>query len=207
MSIARVYTTKGPVRKDGLKCEKCGDPIRKGVDRRRTFAVGYRGHEHTRCLKAECTPTRAELESSAVASVYDVIDGVDFGSLGSLEDLTSVKDEVVAVLQEVASEYESNEMYEINYDLQERAETLNSAADELEGWEPEGEAPDEDTVDCPECGGSGQIPHDDPAQPDQDCDECDATGEVEADHEESFDEWMDAARESLQEAIDGLELP
>ena len=62
MSLARVYTTKGPVRKDGLTCGKCGAAIVKGQDRRRTFAVGFRGWEQTRCMRPECTPTRAELD-------------------------------------------------------------------------------------------------------------------------------------------------
>lgn len=144
MSLARVYTTKGPVRKDGLVCGKCRKPIVKGQDRRRTFAVGFRGYEQTRCMDAACTPTRSELESSALATVYGVIDGIDFSSLGSVEDLESVRDDVAAACEEVASDYEMNEMYEVNYDLQERAEMIRSAGEELQNREPEVEQPEDD---------------------------------------------------------------
>lgn len=184
MSIARVYTTKGPVRKDGLKCGKCGDPIRKGIDRRRTFAVGFRGWEQTRCMKPECTPTRGELESSAVATVYDAADSIEFDQLSSLEDLAQARDDVVAALSEVADEYEGNEMYEINYDLQERAEMLRAAESELESWAPENDEPSEDDPDSWEVDGND-------------------TGDFETAH----DVWLAETQESLQEAIEGLELP
>jgi hypothetical protein len=55
---------------------------------------------------------------------------------------------------------------------------LNSAADELEMWEPEEEEPTED-------------------------DEYDE----ETDFQEAHEAWLGAARESLQAAIDGMELP
>lgn len=202
MSQARIYTTKGPVRKDGLKCGKCGDPIRKGIDRRITFAVGFRGYEQTRCLKPECYPTRSERESSAVASVYDAIDSIDVSNIDTAEDFTSARDEIVSAIEEVVSEYEYNEMIEVNYDLQERRDMLQSAADELSSWEPEGDEPEEE-VDCDECGGSGQVTNDEGE--DEDCDECGGTGTVE--NPESHEDWVDATREAFQEAIDGLELP
>lgn len=178
MSLARIYTT-AKVRKDWT-CEKCGAAIRKGIDGRISFAVGFRGYEHTRCTKAECRPTRSELESSAVGTVYAAQDDIDFSSLDSLDALTEARDSVVEAAREVASEYESNEMYEINYDLQERAETLNSAADELENWEPETDEPDEDD------------------------------NETWGDHdsyEEAFEAWVDEARESLEGAVNDMELP
>lgn len=203
MSIARIYTSK-TVRKDWV-CGKCGDTIRKGLDGRRSFAVGFRGYEQTRCMKQECTPTRAELESSSIASIYDAIDSADLSACQSLEDLESVRDDVVSAIQEVADEYESNEMFEVNYDLQERVETLQAAADELGNWVPEDDEPDEDE-ECEECSGTGRIPHDDPAQPDQDCDECETTGRVEVDPS-AREEWLEEARESLQAAMDDMELP
>lgn len=178
MSLARIYTTKGPVRKDGLTCGKCRQPIVKGQDRRRTFAVGFRGYEQTRCMKPECTPTRSERESSAVATVYDAIDGIDFSALGSREDLEAARDEVVAACEEVADEYESNEMYEVNYDLQERADMIRSAGDELANWEPEDDEP-------------------------EDMDE-DAVSDNET---EEWLEWLANAQESLESAINDMDLP
>lgn len=180
MSQARIYTTKGPVRKDGLTCGKCGTAIVKGQDRRRTFAVGFRGYERTRCMKTECTPTRGELESSAVGAVYDAIDSVDLSQIETVEGFTEVRDDIVSSIMEVADEYEQNEMFEINYDLQERVDTLQSAAMELENWEPE-EEPEED-----------------------DFDEGDSDFET---FEEQHADWVEEIRESLQAAIDDLELP
>lgn len=208
MSLARIYTTKGPVRKDGLVCGKCRKPVVKGQDRRRTFAVGFRGYEQTRCMDAACTPTRSELESSAVATVYAAIDDIDFASLDSADALTEARDSVVEALNEVAGEYESNEMYDINEDLQERVSTLEGAASDLEGWEPEGEAPEEDT-DCSTCDGSGQVTaYDEDGEEDgeEECEECSGTGQVESD-EGSLEDWLSAARESLEAAIDEMELP
>jgi hypothetical protein len=204
MSQARIYTTK-KVQKDWV-CGKCRTPIRKGVDGRISFAVGFRGYEQTRCTKPECRPTRSELESSAIASIYDAMDSIDYDSLQSLDDLTEARDSVVEAVNEVASEYEGNEMYDISEDLQERVSILEGASSELENWEPEGEAP-EDEKDCDECDGTGQvessIDHD--VAPDVECEQCEGTGKVEND--EDLDEWLQEARESLQAAIDEMELP
>lgn len=178
MSLARIYTT-AKVRKDWT-CGKCGTAIKKGVDGRISFAVGFRGFERTRCLKPECFPTRSERESSAVGTVYDVIDSADLSSIDNEADFESVRDEIVAACEEVADEYESNEMYEINYDLQERAEQIRSAGQELESWAPENDEPNEDDWDEETEGQS---------------------------FEDAHDVWADETRDSLQSAIDDMELP
>lgn len=180
MSQARVYTTKGPVRKDGLKCGRCGDPIVKGKDQRRTFAVGFRGYEQTRCMKQECYPTRAELESSAVADVYAAIDGADLSSASSLEDLEAIRDEIAQAFNDVADEYDSNEMIEINYDLQERRDMLQNSASEIESWAPEDDEPTE---------------------------EDEVSEEDERTFEERHEEWLDAARTSLDDLIGSVDIP
>jgi hypothetical protein len=167
MSVARVYTSK-KVRKD-WKCEKCGAAIRKGVDGRITFSVGFRGYEHTRCTRPECFPSTSERESSAVATVYAAQESVDLASCQSLEDLESAIQEVVDACEEVADEYESNEMFEINEDLQERAQTIRDAGESLSGWSDS--LDDEPSVD-------------------------------------GFDDdWLEAAREAAQDAINEMELP
>lgn len=178
MSIARVYTTKGPVRKDGLVCGNCKSPIVKGKDRRRTFAVGFRGYEQTRCMKPECTPSRSELESSAISGVYAAIDGLNVQNMHTVDDFEAARDEVVEACEEVADEYESNEMFEVNEMLQERAETIRSAADELSNWVPDNEAPDED-------------------------DERDE----DVTYEEAMAAWLEETRDSFQEALNNMEMP
>lgn len=184
MSLARIYTTK-KVQKNWT-CGKCGAAIVKGQDGRISFAVGFRGREQTRCTRPECRPTRSELESSAVSSVYAAQDDIDYMTLHTLEDLTGARDAVVDATREVASEYESNEMYDINEVLQERVEMLNSAAEELEGWEPE---------------------DDEPSKDDYDEDDKDDEDDESLSFEDAHGDWLEAARESLREAIDGMELP
>lgn len=195
MSLARIYTTK-TVRKD-WKCGKCGAAIKKGVDGRISFAVGFRGFEQTRCLKPECYPTRAERESTLVSSIYDVQDSIDFSSLETTEDFTSARDEVVAACEEVADEYESNEMFEVNEDLQERADVIRSAGDELSSWEPEDNEPEE----CTECGGTGLISR---ADGDEEitCDEC--GGE---DFQAAHDTWLEETRAAFEDTVTSMELP
>jgi hypothetical protein len=90
-------------------------------------------------------------------------------SATSLDELYTVRDDVVNATRDVASQYEDSEMYDRNPDLQERAEMLDSAASELEGWEPDDEEP--------------------------------------AEGDEEYEEWLLSARESLQTAIDQMELP
>ena len=176
MSLARVYTTK-KVRKDWT-CGKCGAPIRKGIEGRISFAVGFRGFEQTRCLKPECYPLPSERESSAVASVYAAQEAADFSTAASLEDLEQMVQDVADACEEVASGDENNEMYEINEDLQERAETVRSAGEELANW----------------ADGLGDEP-----VPES---EEDSEG-----YQEAHDAWLEEAREAAASAVNEMELP
>lgn len=201
MSQARVYRT-AKVRKD-WKCESCGAAIRKGIDGRISFAVGFRGFEHTRCTRPECYPTRAELESSAVASVYAAIDGVDLSSCESVEDFEAALEEIASACDEVADEYESNEMYEINEMLQERAETVRNAGDELRSWSWDGEDEPQSDAQCETCEGHGTLNDDE-----ENCPDCGGTGYIsDEDAAAAHEEWLGQLRESAQEAIDSMELP
>jgi hypothetical protein len=143
MSLAKVNQI-GRVRKPG-KCEKCGLEIKVG-DPAVRFAVGFRGFTRTRCTKPECFPKPSERESSFVADAYAAQEEVDVDGAGNLEDLNQIRDDVANAVREVAGQYEDSEMFDKNEDLQQRAETLNEAADELENWEPEGEEPTEDAT-------------------------------------------------------------
>lgn len=203
MSQARVYVT-AKVRKDWT-CGKCGAAIRKGIDGRRSFAVGFRGREQTRCMKPECTPTRGELESSAVAPVYDAIDGASFEGIDSVEDAKDILGEVRDAISEVVDEYESNEMFEINEQLQERVEILQAAADELDGWEFDGDQDPGDDEECTECGGSGTVGNDEGDE--VDCTECGGTGYLNDPSEQTREDWLQEVRDAAQEALDSLELP
>lgn len=179
MNLAKLSFVKSS-RKE-FTCSKCREVIPKGSSTVR-FTVGFRSrYVQTRHNKPECMPTRAERESSAVATIYDVQDRVDVSSASSQEELEAIRDEVASACEEVASEYEDNEMYEKNYDLQERAEQIRSAGQELEGWEPEDTEPTEDNW----------SPEDD-------------------DHdtwEDAHEAWLEEARSSLEAAIDEMDLP
>lgn len=164
-------------------CEKCKAEIKVG-DPAVKFAVGFRGRTRVRCAKTECYPKPSERESSMVADAYAAQEEVDVDSAASLEDLEQIRDDVAAAVRGVASEYEYSEMFDKNYDLQERAEMLNNAADELEGWEPDEDEPQEGDPETWEYGGS-EYPT----------------------YGEAHEAWLSDARESLSAAIDGMELP
>lgn len=181
MSLAKINQV-GRVRKV-TECEKCGDKIWIGQPAVK-FAVGFRGRTRTRCAKPECFPKPSERESSLVSSAYAAQEDADVDGAASLEDLNTVRDEVAGAVREVASEYESSEMFEKNYDLQERADLLNSAADTLEEWEPEDEEPTEEDRNTWEHAGT-EYPT----------------------FEEAHDAWLDTARDSLSSAINDMELP
>ena len=129
MSLARVHRTE-KVRKD-WKCEKCGAAIKKGVDGRISFSVGFRGRERTRCTDPKCYPKPSERESSAVSQVYAAQEEVDFSMADSLDTIQEMIYEIADEADAVAEEYEYSEMYHVNEDLQERASMLREAGETL----------------------------------------------------------------------------
>ena len=88
---------------------------------------------------------------------------------------------MVDALEEVQQEYEQNEMFEINEDLQERADMLESAASELGSWDASLDSePEADDYHGP-----------------------DAADRYEEDHEA----WLSEVKETAQDAINNIELP
>lgn len=208
MSLARIYHTKKS--RKVWTCSKCQRQIPVGSPVL-SFAVGFRGWEQRRCGdNPACYPAPSERESSLVSAVYAAQEGVDLDSCQSLEDIENVLEEVASACDEVADEYEGNEMYDVNYDLQERAETVRSAGEELRSWTFDGEDEPEETDErfqdekCEACDGHGTTENDE-----ANCDECGGTGylgdrEV---FEDVHDEWLNEVRSAAQEAIDNMELP
>lgn len=178
MTIARIYTTQKS--RKVCTCGKCGTEIPKG-EKVLHFSVGFRGYEQHRCAKQECFPKPSERESSAVAAVYAVQEETDFSSLTSYDDITAAVEAVAEVCEEVASEYESNEMYEINYDLQERAEQIRSAGEELLSWDADiDEEPNEEDIE---------------------------TWGEHATFEDAHGAWVEEAQDAARGAVDGMDLP
>lgn len=204
MSLARLYHTK-KVQKDWT-CGKCGATIRKGVDGRVSFAVGFRGFEQTRCLRPECYPKPSERESSMLADIYAVQEGINWDELGSLEDIETAVGEVQEAVNAVKDEYESNEMYDINEQLQERVSMLEEAADSLDSWQDGLEEAPEEEPSCEECEGTGQVEDSDDETQTKDCDVCNGTGEGQVD-EDVFENWLEEAREAARSAVDEMDLP
>lgn len=176
MSQARVHRAE-KARKEWT-CGKCRTLVKVG-EPVLSYSVGFRGREQRRCTKTSCYPTRAELESSLVSSAYDAIDSADFTSALTLEDLQAVMQDIAGGIREVAEEYEGSTMFDNNEDLQQRAELLNSAADEVEGWDPADE-PEKDNPD--EWDGNVTF-------------------------EEAHASWLEASREDAQQVVDEVELP
>jgi len=144
MSLAKIYTTKKS-RKEWT-CGKCGDKIPVG-SKVISFTVGFRGKEQKRCEKISCFPLRSELESSLVSGAYAALEGVDLEGLDSLEEVQQALEEAAQGVDDVASEYEQNEMYDVNEDLQERVSILEAAAEELRNFEPDQSEPELDDFD------------------------------------------------------------
>jgi len=180
MSLAKVNRI-GKVRK-ATECEKCGDAINVG-DPAVKYAVGFRGRTRVRCSKSACFPKPSERESSLVADVYAAQEEVDTSTADNLEDLEQIRDDVANATREVAGQYEDSEMFEKNYDLQERADMLNNAADEMENWEPAEDEPNADEG------------------------EWTVDGTAYETYDEAREAWLAAARKSLEDAIDQMELP
>ena len=196
MSIAKVEYTK-KARKDQGKCEKCGTPLPVG-SAYRYFYVGFRSNwKHVRCMAAACAPKQSELESSKLAQVYaamedfeENLDGYsDWDEIQSgLADLAqSVRD--VAEEYREASEDENGNVF--NTMAEERAEALDSAADEFEDIDVEDEA------ECETCEGNGEVEAHDEDGSDimVECPDCDGTG-----HD------IEAMREAARSAIYDVDL-
>lgn len=180
MGLAKVQYVKSARKAQG-SCENCGVKIEVG-DSYRHFAVGFRGFKRVRCTKPECTPTRAERESSLVSSIYDAQDSADFSECQSTDDINNVMEGIKAACEEVASQYEENPTFDNNNDLQERVDQINSAAESLDDWESS--IDDEPTKDGDWNGKEDGKPF-----------------------EEAHADWLDEAREAAQSAVNEMELP
>lgn len=148
MSVARVYTVQKSRarRKGGGKlpiCEKCRTVINIG-DPYRYFYVGFRSNwERVRCMKAECTPRTSELESSKLSAAYEAQetaeDALDQTALdpGETTDLEEVIQTFAESLRDLGQEYrDADEQFGGGgmTDNSQRADDLEQAADELDGF-------------------------------------------------------------------------
>lgn len=199
MSIARVTVVNKSI-KPGT-CEKCRTELPKGSAYRH-FKVGFRSrYKHVRCMSDACTPRASELESSKIAAVYaaqedagDALDALD--ETATAEDIEEIVRAVAEACREVASEYEEASTDDNgtvwNTDAEERAGTLNDAADTLDDFDSD------HTTDCEACSGAGTTNEGQPDDTEEECDDCGGEGTV-------FD--AEAAVDAARDAINEVELP
>jgi hypothetical protein len=202
VSIAKIQTVQRS-RKEYV-CEKCRDVLPVGSQYRH-YTVGFRSkYKHVRCMKDTCFPRSSELESSRLSDVYaaqeNAEDQLNALALSSTpDDISAILEELASAIREVAEEYEAAAENEygvvFNQDSADRAEILQSAADEIENYDPES-----DFEECEDCEGTGDIvPEDEEEAVDGnvECLTCDGTGKL------LTGETIDA----IVQFITGVELP
>jgi hypothetical protein len=192
MSVQKIETVKAS-RKDQGKCSKCGDALPAGTGYLYWYP-GFRSkYKIVRCLKSECFPRPSERETSKSATIlaaqeafHDSIGGQD-----SPDDIEAAVQEVADAVREVADEYqEALDQWENgNEQLQEKVDTYESSASEIEGWSWDGASePDH----CDEHG----------SRSDWEQDEIDAC----KDCQEKREEWLEECRDAAREVVDNVEL-
>lgn len=145
MSIARVKTSAFAARKGAtLRCQRCQREIAKGEVYRWWF-VGFRSrYKRVRCMTCPA-PRTSELESSRLSEAYaavetaeDALDAVE--APGDEGDLESILQDAASEIQSLADDYRSaDEQFGGGggTDSGQRADDLEQAAQDLEGWDAE----------------------------------------------------------------------
>lgn len=189
MSQAKIYAVK-TARKAQGPCQKCGIQILPGMPYR-FFVKGFRSKfKHIRCMKPECSPTRADRESSMLAEIYAAIDDASFMGMESLEEIKGVLEEVASVARDLAEQYATASVNQntgavFNVDAEERGQQLESYADDLDSWDPSEDEPEEPTED------------------NWDDQEFDTLEEAVDAWKEKHNEWLDQCIDEAREALDG----
>lgn len=204
MSLAKVVEVKHA--RAEYRCEKDGTEIAKG-DPYRWYVVGFRSkHRRIRCMNAGCAPRPSERESSNVSEVYaaqenaadrlgDLSTSIDRDSASELvSEVREVLQEAADSIREVGDGYrEADENFGGggSTDMAEWADTLESAADEIESWEPDTDAEDID--------GCGEHEEEEGLTNgfDPDCEDC----------QNAVTEWAGDLIDSARSAVEEVETP
>ena len=185
------------------KCERCGKVIEPGMPYKHVSPKSgpYGGRKRIRC--GDCPGWRpSELSSSKMASIMAAQEDLDTSSVESADDLGSMASEFAEVVRGVAEEYrESASNMEDGFghettmsaDLNERADALESWADEIEALDFD-EAPDADEYNLNEEGEEFDEERHGDTAPDF-CYNADG---------ESYDEAMDSWRDEQGSKLDDL---
>jgi hypothetical protein len=212
--VRRVTVEDRTQPKPNRNCGKCGVEIKVG-DPYKWVAVKrqYGGVKYYRC--ATCPNwQQSELSSSKMAGVYAAQEQCDADVAGceSADDLQSLAQDLAEQIRGVAEEYEEsgNNMEEgfghatyLSDELKEKAESLNSWADEVENTDfDDFDVPEEDQ--CETCEGEGQVEdaENDDANEDGkvECEDCGGTGQADNDGTAYEEHW----EEQRQKLIDAM---
>jgi hypothetical protein len=201
MSVARVQVVKA-ARKDQGACERCRTPLPKGSIYR-WYTVGFRSrYVHKRCMKPECTPRMSELESSKMADVYsaqesfeDGLSALENGDPGENSTVQELLDDFSSAVSDTAGEYREADdaIGGGGYtESGEKADALESAADELGNFDPSVDM--ENVEPCDE--------HGDDFEPEEGEDADEIREACEACQEKRRGEWQDLIEEARSHAAD-----
>ena len=148
MSVAKIESVKKT--REERTCEKCRSTIAKG-EPYLWFRIGFRSnHKHIRCTKSTCYPKPSERESrDRIASIMAEQEEFDPQSYDSLEGMEDAVHQLAETLREQAESYReaSTDDYGnvFNPENEERADTLEASADDIESWTFDDEEPEDGT--------------------------------------------------------------
>lgn len=217
--VTRPVTERDLTRpKPNLKCdfEGCqheGKEIRPGQAykfKALRFRQINRHEEHPEWQVWEYSSSISAQAARLQSEMHDTIDAYDFSAEEDFDDLrTSLAEEADAFASEREEALENMpEQLQEGSQASEYAEAARSWADDFGNVS----APDDEVhPDCETCEGSGKVdnPDYDPEDEDSDeeeeiaCEDCDGEGK---DTETISDEWSEAAKDALREAVDALEI-
>ena len=81
-----------------------------------------------------------------IAPIYGAIDSASFDDCDDIPSIQGVLSEIADQISEVIYEYEGSPMYDMSEDSQERVSILQIAEEDLRGWEPEDEEPEDEAA-------------------------------------------------------------
>jgi transcription elongation factor Elf1 len=202
--------------KDQGKCGKCRVELPAGSAYR--WVKGRYSSRKVRCTKSECGFRNSDLTESKMSAVYAAQEALSDALSGwDGQELSEISDECVTAaeaIREVAQEYAdaAEAMQGAGESMQEKSDSLEQWASEIEDA---GNEPDEfvaepaETLDCPVCS-DGEEPVSETAKHEGGNKyECGACGlefenlvELTNGNGETREEWADAVRSTVQDALD-----
>lgn len=204
------------------RCGKCGTEILPGQPYKHMSPKSgpYGGRRLVRC--ASCPDWQYweysnSLSARIAQAVYDAEQALS--GVTDQSDLESARDDAAQAIRDIAEEQREKagniedgfgHSTSMSEELEEQADELDSWADEIEGVYPDDDEPTQCSecegsgqVDCEDCGGDGATDEGDDCpscegERTTECGDCAGTGEA---SDGAKDEWADAFRDSIIEAL------